>query len=131
MIKKLALLITSLISLNATAAIIDFSCSGVIGGQRILEESHQFDISVNDTTGAMTLPQSPTGCYSFEGSTAPLKASCSIDNSNAHCSCESFWGSSYITLSRSTASLTISRIWKDGDTSRGIFKCNRITKKVF
>ncbi|MBU3606862.1 hypothetical protein [Polynucleobacter nymphae] len=129
--KKIVLLIFTLITIQATAGTIDLSCSGVMGGQRILEESYQFDIAVNDKNGAMSLPQTPTGCYSFEGSTIPLKFSCSIDNVNAYCSCESFWGKSYITLSRSTASLTISKIWKDGDTSKGIFKCNRITKKVF
>jgi hypothetical protein len=114
---------------SAISATIDFSCSGKIGGQRVLEEQHIFDIAVDDKTGNMTVPPGPTGCYSLPNT--KFKGECSINQTNAFCRCESFWGTSHLTLSRSTATFTIERVWKDGDISKGIFTCNRITKKAF
>lgn len=125
----LTLIVGLTLSTSISAAIVDFSCSGKMGGQRILEEQFSFDISVDDKTGNMTVPPSPTGCYSFPE--AKFKGECSINQTNASCTCESFWGTSYLTLSRSTAILTIQKIWKDGDLSKGIFTCKRITKKAF
>lgn len=130
MMKRLIFLtIAFLIPIGANSANIDFTCSGKIGGQRILEEQFTFDMSVDDTTGNMTVPPSPTGCFAIEKS--KFKGECSINQTNAFCTCESFWGTSFLTLSRSTAVLTIEKLWKDGDMSKGIFTCKKITKKVF
>lgn len=130
MTKKLLVLISIfLFPITAISANIDLTCSGKMGGQRILEEQFTFDISVDDKTGNMTVPPSPTGCFANEKS--KFKGECSINQTNAFCTCESFWGTSFLTLSRSTAVLTIEKLWKDGDTSKGIFTCKRITKKVF
>jgi hypothetical protein len=128
--KKLVFLISIfLIPITANSANIDLTCSGKMGGQRILEEQFTFDMSVDDKTGNMTVPPSPTGCFGSEKS--KLKGECSINQTNAFCTCESFWGTSFLTLSRSTAVLTIEKLWKDGDMSKGIFTCKKITKKVF
>jgi hypothetical protein len=118
-----------LVTTTANAANVDLTCSGKMGGQRILEEQFTFDISVDDKTGNMIVPPSPTGCFDLEQSR--LKGECSINQTNAFCKCESFWGTSFLTLSRSTAVLTIEKLWKDGDISKGIFTCKKITKKVF
>jgi hypothetical protein len=128
--KKLVFLISVLlIPITANSANIDLTCSGKMGGQKIQEEQFTFDMSVDDKTGNMTVPPSPTGCFAMEKS--KFKGECSINQTNAFCTCESFWGTSFLTLSRSAAVLTIEKLWTDGDMSKGIFNCKRITKKVF
>ncbi len=130
MINRLLILLSILsFPITATSANIDLTCSGKIGGPRILEEQFTFDMSVDDKTGNMIVPPSPTGCFALEKT--KFKGECSINQTNAFCTCESFWGTSFLTLSRSTAILTIERLWKDGDISKGIFTCKRVTKKVF
>lgn len=116
----------------AKAETVNLSCNGSMGGQHIAEEQYAFDMSVDDKTGNMSLPASPSGCYDYLPDTkSRLKASCTINSAMASCKCESFWGTSFIRLSRSTAKLTIEKLWKDNDQSKGIFDCTRVTKKVF
>ena len=129
--KKILTAITLVFSVHAGAATINLSCDGISSGQKVAEERSVFDISVNDKTGAMSLPASPTGCFSLPELKKQLKASCSIDDVNAKCTCETFWGTSFITLSRSTATLTIDKIWADNSQSKGIYQCKRVTNKVF
>ena len=129
--KKILAILSFLLSAHAGAATINLSCDGVSSGQKIAEERSVFDISVNDKTGAMSLPASPTGCYSLPELKKQLKASCSIDDVNAKCTCETFWGTAFITLSRSTATLTIDKTWNDNTQSKGIYQCKKVTGKIF
>ena len=133
MIKLLFIIVLFLNPFSVYAQTYYFDCVGVTTGQRISDSSNRFDIQVDLSPPNLIGPRGPLSLCSLTlNNSTKVKSSCSLSNTELHCTCS---GGDYIIgsehrFSRLSGNLTFISI-KKNDIFEGKYQCTPIGKKLF